>query len=125
MVRLAKVTDFETIRVRSYRLLARPVGIFRDPDGTFRAMEVACKHENADLTTGHIKGDLVTCPWHGWKYNLRTGECLWGGTGRLRPYKLEVRGEDIYVSLRPVDPDSALVEEDWEMMPPLFKTDLG
>jgi len=105
MIRIAKVSDFEHTRMKSYKVLARPVGVFKNPDGSFRAMEVGCKHENADLTQGEIKGDIVVCPWHRWKYNLRTGECLWGGTACLRPYALEIRGEDIYISLRPIDPD--------------------
>jgi len=102
MVRLAKVNDFAPGSQRSFKLLARPVGIFRERDGSFRAMEVGCKHQNADLLEGQIRDGVVTCPWHGWRYDLRTGECVWGSTMCLRPYVLEVRGEDIYVSLRPV-----------------------
>lgn len=106
MVKIAKVSDFANTRIRSYKLLARPVGVFKEADGTFRAMEVGCKHQNADLTEGKIKNDEVACPWHGWRYNLKTGECLWGADAPLRPHHCEVRGEDIYVSLRPIDPDA-------------------
>jgi len=112
MIRVARVADFSTTRLRSYRILGRPVGVFRERDGSFRAMEVACKHQNADLTTGHIRGEEVICPWHGWRYNLRTGECLWGGPSPLRPYHCEVRGEDIFISLRPVRPEE-LGDPDW------------
>ena len=106
MVKIARTSDFAESDMRSFKVLARPVGIFKEPDGSFRAMEVGCKHENADLTTGRIKDGVVVCPWHGWKYDLRTGECLWGAPTCLRPYALEVRGEDIYISLRPVDPNA-------------------
>ena len=101
MIRIAQVSDFERQRMRAYKILARPVGIFKEADGSFRAMEVGCKHENANLLEGKVTGDIVVCPWHGWKYDLSTGECLWGSTAQLRPYACEVRGEDIYVSLRP------------------------
>lgn len=113
MVRIAKISDFRDRKVRSYKILARPVGVFREANGNFRAMEVGCKHENADLTEGRMQGDVVTCPWHGWKYNLRTGECLWGSTVCLRPYDLEVRGEDIYISMHPVEDKPDTEEEDW------------
>ena len=105
MVKIAKVSDFAHTKLKSFKVLARPVGIFKEPDGSFRAMEVGCKHENADLTTGQIRDGVVTCPWHGWKYDLNTGECLWGSTACLRPYAIKIEGDDIFISLRPIDPD--------------------
>ena len=113
MIRIARVADFERTSMRSYKILARPVGIFKEGSGRFRAMEVGCKHQNADLLQGQLHGDVVTCPWHGWKYNLKTGECLWGSSACLRPYALEVRGDDIYVSLRPIDPEGFANDGEW------------
>ncbi len=113
MIRIASVHDIKKGSVKSYKIMAKPVGVFRDKNGAFRAMEVGCKHELADLTQGQMRGDIVTCPWHGWKYNLRTGECTWGGTACLRPHALEVRGEDIYISMHPVDDTPEEDEEDW------------
>lgn len=102
MVRLGRVDDFTRGQWRGFRLLARPVGVFRANDGTFRAMEMGCKHQNADLLEGQIRNGIVTCPWHGWRYDLNTGECLWGSKVCLRPHAVELRGDDVYVSLRPV-----------------------
>jgi len=102
-VKIASTRDFESKRYRSYRILARKVGIFRDADGAFYATEIACKHQNWDLTTGRIEGDLVTCPRHGWVYNVRTGDCLTHDSKRLRRYGLRVEGEDIYITLLPVE----------------------
>ena len=114
-VKLARVQDFEQTRIRSYRLLARPVGIIKQKDGSFFATEVGCKHELADLTQGRMDGDVVTCPWHGWKYNLVTGECLWGSNVCLRRHGIKIEGDDIYVTLRPLEPEPDF--EDWG--PPL------
>ena len=102
MVRLGKVDDFARGKWRGFRLLARPVGVFRGKDDSFRAMEMGCKHQNADLLEGHMRDNVVTCPWHGWKYDLGTGECLWGSKVCLRPHAVEVRGSEVFVSLRPV-----------------------
>lgn len=114
-VKLAKVQDFKNTRIKSYRLLARPVGIIKQKDGTFFATEIGCKHELADLSQGRMDGDVVTCPWHGWKYNLVTGECLWGSKVCLRRHAIRIEGDDIYVSLRPIE--DAPPEDDWG--PPL------
>lgn len=110
-IRLAKVKDFERTHVRSYKLLARHVGIFKRRDGSFYAMEVSCKHQNADLTTGPIRDGIATCPRHGWKYNLRTGECVYGASkAPLRRYRLKVEGGNIFVSLHPL-PEGVSEEE--------------
>ena len=109
-VKVAKVGDFAAVDMRSYRILARHVGIFRRSDGSFYALEAGCKHANADLTGGRREGQVLTCPWHGWKYDIETGECLWGTKTRLRPYGLRIEGEDILVSIHPVD-DTASNEE--------------
>ena len=100
-VRLAKVSDFTGIRFKAYTIMGRRVAIFREADGSFFASEVSCKHQNADLLTGRIEGDVVTCPRHFWKYNLRTGECLTHNSAKLRRHALKVEGEDIFVSLSP------------------------
>ena len=101
-IKLAKTSDFVSVRIKSYRILARPVGIVRNSDGTFFATEISCKHQNADLSTGRIRGDLLTCPRHGWQYNLQTGECVNHDSTPLRRYALKVEDGDIFVSLRPI-----------------------
>lgn len=106
-VKLATLRDFEGKSIRVYRVLTRPVAVFREPDGTFRAMEMACRHQGADLSMGARQGDAVTCPRHGWRYDLRTGACLEGRTAGLRRYAVKVEGNDIYVSLRPVDTEAS------------------
>lgn len=64
-IKLARVEDFGPKNVRSFRILGRHVGVFRREDGSFRAMEMGCRHQNADLTLGIMKDDVVTCTWHG------------------------------------------------------------
>ena len=109
-IKLAKVSDFDAVRIRSYRVIARNVGIVKDSDGTFFATEVSCKHQNADLTTGRFRGDIVTCPRHGWTYDIRTGQCLNHDSTPLRRYGLRIEGDDIFVSVMPV----AAEAPDWD-----------
>jgi len=100
-VKVARIADFPESGIKSFRILGKPVAIIRRDDGSFRAMEAACKHQLADITTGHIENNVATCPRHGWKYDLSTGECLYGGTAPLRPHGCKVDGEYIYVTLQP------------------------
>lgn len=43
-------------------------------DGVFYATDDTCTHEEASLSSGSLKDDLVKCPLHGSRFSLRTGE---------------------------------------------------
>jgi len=110
-VKIAKRSDFQNKRFKRVTLLARKLAIFKDGDGAFYGIEIACKHQNWDLTTGRIDGDIATCPRHQWKYNIRTGECLTHDSHRLRRYAVRVEGDDIFISLTPQEPETT---DSWE-----------
>lgn len=42
-------------------------------DGDVCAIDNTCPHQGGPLGEGVLDGDVVTCPWHGWRYNVRTG----------------------------------------------------
>lgn len=108
-IRIAKVSDFDDITIKSYRIFARLIAIVKDPDGTFWATEIACKHQYADLTEGRFKGDKVTCPRHGWIYDIRSGLCLNQNSAPLRKHGLKQEGNDLLVSVAPLEEE----QDDW------------
>jgi nitrite reductase/ring-hydroxylating ferredoxin subunit len=42
--------------------------------GTFLALDGVCPHQGGPLGKGTLSGHIVTCPWHGWQFDVRTGE---------------------------------------------------
>jgi len=102
-IKLTRVENFGEKNLRSFRILGRHVGVFREPDGSFRAMEMGCRHQNADLTQGNIRDNIVTCTWHGWQYDLKTGECLRGSGSALRHYDCFVEDGHIFISPQPLE----------------------
>jgi nitrite reductase/ring-hydroxylating ferredoxin subunit/multimeric flavodoxin WrbA len=42
-------------------------------DGKFGALSNACNHVGGPLGEGHLDGDYIICPWHGWKFDRCTG----------------------------------------------------
>jgi nitrite reductase (NADH) small subunit len=50
----------------------RHVALFR-LDGEFHAIDNLCLHRAGPLCDGPLRGTFVTCPWHGWAYDVRTG----------------------------------------------------
>jgi nitrite reductase/ring-hydroxylating ferredoxin subunit len=45
-------------------------------DGEFFATENFCPHKGARLAGGILCGHVIECDWHGWQFDVRTGECL-------------------------------------------------
>lgn len=103
-IRLGYVRDFDHVRMKSYRMLGRLIAIIRERDGSFWATEIACKHQNADLVSeGRWEGSVVTCSRHGWKYDLRTGQCLNQNSAKLRRHHLKVVAGELHVSAHPIE----------------------
>jgi nitrite reductase/ring-hydroxylating ferredoxin subunit len=46
-------------------------------DGVFHVIDGICPHAGGPLGKGTLRGDIVTCPWHGWQFNVSSGQhCL-------------------------------------------------
>ncbi|MEZ6042083.1 MAG: Rieske (2Fe-2S) protein [Planctomycetaceae bacterium] len=46
-------------------------------DGTFHVMDGICPHAGGPLGKGMLRNNIVTCPWHGWQFDVTTGKhCL-------------------------------------------------
>lgn len=45
-------------------------------DGEFYATENSCPHKGAPLAEGRLCDHVIECDWHGWQFDVRTGECL-------------------------------------------------
>jgi nitrite reductase/ring-hydroxylating ferredoxin subunit len=50
----------------------RVVALF-NVDGTFYALDGVCPHQGGPLGQGRLTGTVVTCPWHGWQFEVTTG----------------------------------------------------
>lgn len=69
-------------------------------DGSYYAADDTCTHEDASLSTGFLKGEIVKCPLHGSRFNLCTGEVLDDPAEQnLRTYPVRLDGDDILISL--------------------------
>ncbi len=76
-----------------------------DVDGELRAYENACPHQGGPIGEGFVEGTTVTCPWHAWCFDLRTGSMTLGDFVKLRRFGVEVDGDTVYVAPQP-DPES-------------------
>ena len=70
-------------------------------DGIFYAISDACMHKGGPLSDGFIDGDIVTCPWHGWKYSVKNGKSPHEGGDGVSSFEVKATGSKLYVNYVP------------------------
>jgi nitrite reductase (NADH) small subunit len=98
---VGSAADVPALEGRSVSVEGRRVAIFRTERG-LAAIDAACPHRGGPLSDGIVAGDCVTCPLHGLRINLESGEAT-GGDGRVTVHEvLELDGQ-LWVRLCPVE----------------------
>jgi nitrite reductase (NADH) small subunit len=67
-------------------------------NGQFFALDNTCVHQGGPLGEGVVEKGKIVCPWHGWAYDLKTGELAPGRPG-VKPYALKTEGVDVLIDL--------------------------
>lgn len=68
-------------------------------DGTFHAIDNTCLHRGGPLGEGELDGAVVTCPWHGWQYDVTTGQNTMDESERVQHYEVKVEGGAVLVAV--------------------------
>src|SRR5439155_15899493 len=77
--------------------------------GRLTAISDICNHKGGPLSEGRLRGEFVTCPWHGWEYSVVTGKGPAGYDEEQVPvYALEERPDGVYVQIPPIAPRKLL-----------------
>lgn len=69
--------------------------------GVFYAIFNICIHKGGPLRKGFLDADIVTCPWHGWKYSVKDGKSPHEGGDSVNSYDVKEIGNEIYVNSIP------------------------
>ncbi|MDQ3255106.1 MAG: non-heme iron oxygenase ferredoxin subunit [Acidobacteriota bacterium] len=65
--------------------------------GQFSAIENFCPHRGAPLADGRLCGHIVECDLHGWRFDLRTGQCLTRAGEDIESYEVQI--EDGWIKI--------------------------
>ena len=74
------------------------IGIFY-VDEKWHALQNSCLHRGGPICAGPLENGVLTCPWHGYQYQLDTGHLLLDPDAKLPRYPVEVRGEEVYLRI--------------------------
>jgi len=76
----------------------KAVAIF-NVGGTFYAIGNTCIHRGGPLGQGFVEGQVVTCPWHAWQYDVATGENVANRAVRVASYPVKVEDGQVLVKV--------------------------
>ena len=95
-VRVAATSDVEPGHGIVAEVNGKTLAVF-NVDGAFHAIDNTCVHRGGPLGEGDLEGSVVTCPWHGWQYDVSTGACVANPSAKVAVYQVQVDGTDVNV----------------------------
>jgi nitrite reductase/ring-hydroxylating ferredoxin subunit len=99
-VRVCRLADVTPGELRAFRVdgVTWPV-LVAYVDDALVAVPGVCPHEDVGLADGELDDGTLTCPGHGYRFDLRTGRCGHDPALELRRYRITVAGDEIFVDL--------------------------
>lgn len=97
-VKVASLSELAAGSSKAVEAGGKAIALF-NVDGTVYAIDNTCLHQGGPLGEGMLEGDVVTCPWHMWEYNVRSGEKVDRPSLKVATYEVRVEGNDIKVSV--------------------------
>jgi len=83
---------------RSVRVGGRRVALFNE-SGELFAVDEACPHMHAELSNGDLRDGTLTCAWHGWRFDIRTGDGLTRKWARVKTHRLLRSGDELILEI--------------------------
>ena len=97
-VKVASLSELAAGCCKTVDVNGKAIALF-NVNGTVYALDNTCLHQGGPLGEGELEGETVTCPWHGWEYNVKTGAKVMNPTVKVAIYPVQVEGGDIKVAV--------------------------
>ncbi len=97
-VKLATLDEIPAGSAKEVEFEGRIYAIY-NTDGVISAIDGICPHQGGPLAEGIVEGTTVTCPWHGWQFDVRSGKTPLGPKIKQAVYEVRIEGQDVLVSV--------------------------
>jgi len=94
----AKVAELRNGEARTVECAGKPIALC-NADGRFYALDNTCLHRGGPLGEGFLDGTTLTCPWHGWQYDVTTGQVTMNPAAKVATYPTRVEGDDVEIGV--------------------------
>jgi NAD(P)H-dependent nitrite reductase small subunit len=90
---VCKVNELPSGKAKRVSINGKDIAVFNS-EGNFYAIQNMCPHKAWSLSEGEVEGTTVTCPGHGWMFDLKTGNGVSTPIG-VQKYNVYVENENI------------------------------
>lgn len=98
LVKAAKKSEIPGNTGKYVEVKGKEIALF-NVGGKVCAIQHVCPHQGGPLAEGGLEGTIVTCPWHGWSFDVVSGACTFNPAIQQQTYKVKEEGEDIFVEI--------------------------
>lgn len=99
LIKIGKASDIADGTAKCFDCKGKTIAVF-NLGGEYFAIDDACSHVDGPLSEGFIEGEEVECPWHGARFNIKTGAALCDpAEGDLAKYPVRVSGDDLEIEV--------------------------
>ena len=96
-VKVAETKDIQSTKMKAVEVAGENICLI-NVEGKYYAIGNACTHEGGPLAEGTLEGYEVECPWHGSKFDIRTGKVTRPPADEPEStYEVKVEGNDILI----------------------------
>ena len=98
-VKVGSVNDLKPGECKTVEANGTPVALY-NVGGKYYATHNTCAHRGGPLGEGSLEGDVVTCPWHGFQFNVTSGQCVGPNPAlKVASFQVSVQGSEVFVEL--------------------------
>ncbi|HXJ78103.1 MAG TPA: non-heme iron oxygenase ferredoxin subunit [Candidatus Methylomirabilis sp.] len=97
-VRVGSASDVPAGQGRVIDAVGRTIALF-NVGGTYYAIDNTCPHRGGPLGDGDLEGTVAICPWHGWRWDVRTGANANNPAIRVACFPVTVDRGEIFIEL--------------------------
>lgn len=61
------------------------------------ALDAICPHKGGPLEEGTLENGCIVCPWHGWQFDIETGDCIMCPGENIKKHAVKIEGDKVYL----------------------------
>jgi nitrite reductase/ring-hydroxylating ferredoxin subunit len=96
--KVAKLSEISAGSIKEVQVAGQAIAL-ANVGGALYAINNTCLHRGGPLGEGQLEGKIVTCPWHGWQYDVTTGKTVQNPNAGVVCYATEIRGDEVFIDL--------------------------
>ena len=98
LTKIADKSELQSGEAKVIEVQGKTLALF-NVDGNFYALDNTCLHRGGPLGEGELEGPVVTCPWHGWRWDVTSGANTNNPAVKVACFPVKVEGSSVIVEV--------------------------